>query len=702
MELSLIVVDNYGAWLGRQLQRNSMTQTELAHRVNVTRAAVSTWVSGRVTPRPETLRSIEEALGVAVGSSMTMDETVGQERLSWYHRPAHADGGREYGNVAAFAFDADLSILAREATQNSLDEWCDHDRPVRVRHVLHEVSGETLDRFRRVIRWDELKAHYDSSAAHGENKAARALARGLREMEERDSLVLLRIDDYNANGLTGDDYEDGRFAAVVRRQLDSVKTKVNAGGSFGLGKATLWSTSSLGMVLINSTLSEPLRGHRERRLVGRLELPWHRVGDDSYAGPAWLGEPDPAREGATRSWWADEATVEALLLKRDGDEPGTSFLVVGAHQGDDQEADLATMHERLVSGLGRNFWASMIAAEEGRPMLEASVLAVRNGMEVIPEKRVVPEEHEPARSRALRAYLTGKTVDDPETFEDVVERRIPLDVPALRAPETPADREPSRHEAVLLLTPAPPDASRPNQLVCMRGNRMVVSTQTMNPPLGGNPYQALLLAGTAVSGSPSPADHAAERFLRTAEPPEHDSWKRTQDLVDTYARGAVRAVSDFRSSMREGVMSLLAPRTAQNRDDVQVASVLQGMLSMSPPRGGRPTNVRHFPHVDDVEGALDESGAWRVFVEVSLPRRPDAWLLTPVLRFVTRSGTKPAVGWARLTPEHNCESAPDGNLLFKAGAGFGRFRGTSEVQDHPVPSRLAGIEVDVRRAKGSM
>lgn len=313
------MVDNYGAWLGRQLQRQGMTQTELAAQVNVTRAAVSTWVSGRVTPRPDTVKLIEEALGVVPGASLSMDETVGHERLTWYHRPAHVDGGREYGNAAAFAFDADLSVLAREATQNSLDEILDTGRPVRIRHVLHEISGERLDAFRRVMRWDALREHYESAASAG-NKASRALARALRDIEDRGSLVLLRVDDYNANGLTGDDYDDGRFAAVVRRQLDSVKSNASAGGSFGLGKATLWSASSLGMVLINSTLSRPHDGHRERRLIGRIDLPWHTVGDQAYAGPAWLGEADPDRDGAARSWWADEATVEALHLERDSDE----------------------------------------------------------------------------------------------------------------------------------------------------------------------------------------------------------------------------------------------------------------------------------------------------------------------------------------------------------------------------------------------
>ncbi|MGX1513520.1 hypothetical protein RKD44_004808 [Streptomyces collinus] len=121
---------------------------------------------------------------------------------------------------------------------------------------------------------------------------------GVRDMFEKGRLILLRIDDYNASGLTGDDYGDGKFAAVVRRQLESLKSGRSAGGSYGLGKATLWATSALGMVLINSTLSEPHEGRTERRVIGRLELPWRFVDGTAYAGPAWLGRPDPESHNA--------------------------------------------------------------------------------------------------------------------------------------------------------------------------------------------------------------------------------------------------------------------------------------------------------------------------------------------------------------------------------------------------------------------
>ena len=374
--------EEFGPWLARQLKLAGKTQAELAEELKLTRAAVSAWITGRSTPRPTVMSDIAKALGTDLGTvhTRTTDTQAGLP-VTWYHRPGYPDGGRDLGNAAAFAFDADVQVLARETCQNSLDErQTQNGRPVRVRYTLHELTGEALEAFREAILWNDLFPHYSAvSEIAGNQKVGRVVDAGVRDMYEKGRLVLLRVDDYNASGLIGDDYADGKFAAVVRRQLESLKSGHGAGGSYGLGKATLWATSALGLVLINSTLSEPHEGRTERRVIGRLELPWREVDGEPYAGPAWFGRPDPDSPGAmvARSWWADEETVARLHLTRDSDEPGTSFLIVGAHDvaslednsSDAEEEnldedggdtrDIRKMHRRLVTALGRDFWAAM-------------------------------------------------------------------------------------------------------------------------------------------------------------------------------------------------------------------------------------------------------------------------------------------------------------------------------------------------------
>ncbi|MEV2272919.1 helix-turn-helix transcriptional regulator [Nonomuraea africana] len=679
-----------GLWLSRQLRRKGMSQSELAAELDVTRAAVSAWITGRAVPRVEKIRAIEELLGLAVGSSITRDETTDSSgSIAWHHRPAHADGGRELGNVAAFAFDSNLTVLAREATQNSLDERHEPNRPVRVRYILHEITGERLRRFQEALHWDDLVPHFEA-AADKRQKVGRVLVNGLRELRERGSVLLLRIDDYNASGLTGPEYDDGRFAAVVRRQLDSHK-RGPAGGSYGLGKAMLWATSQFGLVVINSTLSDPHDGQRERRLIGRLDLPWHEIGGVQYAGPAWLGVSDPSRENAARSWWAGERSVEEFYLTRGSGDPGTSFLIVGAHDPSGEAIDLEGMHRALIHGLASGFWASMVAGLDSAPMLEASVEALRDGQVIVAEERVDPHRYEPARARAVQAFLNGTTVQQLTAADDVVALPVPLTVPPLKDAERP---EAIAHEAVLLVTPTGDDDPKPNRLVCMRGTRMAVVDRIVSDvPLGSTRFQAVLLAGVA-TGAAGTNPGAAEAFLRAAEPPEHNDWKQTEDLTSSYARGAVTRLKEFRRAMLDRVRDAIRP--TERAVEQETPTALRELLRLDPPPAPRSPG---YPTVKSATGSIDGDGAWHVRVEIKLPERDDPWLLHPLLRFVTRSGPKPEIRWARLDAESHCEVTEEGNLLCRPGARSAVFVGVSDVTDHPVSARMAGVEVDLARVK---
>ncbi len=679
----------FGAWLGRQLRRKGMSQSDLATAMNVTRAAVSAWITGRATPRIENIQAIEEILDLAAGSSATRDETPESSGyVAWHHRLAHSDGGRELGNPAAFAFDSSLAITAREATQNSLDERWDKTRPVRVRFTLHELTGERLRRLQEAIRWDDLAPHIEA-AGDQKQKVGRMLADGLRELRETGKLLLLRIDDYNANGLTGPEYEDGRFAAVVRRQLDSHKKGI-AGGSFGLGKATIWGASRFGLVVMNSTLSEPHEDLRERRLIGRIDLPWHELNGVQYAGPAWLGGRDPLRDAAARSWWAGERTVEELYLTRGSSDPGTSFLIVGAHDPSGEATTLEEMHTVLVRGLATHFWASMVAGRGQAPMLEASVEAWRDGQAVVTEERVDPYRYEPARARAVRAFLDRTTVSHLVRAEDVVESTVPLTVPPSKSDPQSGSVE---HEAVLLVTPAHEGEEGPNRLVGMRGTRMTVLDRPVTGvPIGAPQFHAVLLAGTA-TGAGVPADEVAEAFLRAAEPPEHNDWKPTEDLTATYARGATTRLKEFRRTAFAKVRSAVKPSEPVVQEGPP--TILRDLLSLDPTPLPR---TKGYPTVKSATGEVDDAGAWLIRVEIKLPEREDPWVLRPILRFATRSGPKPEARWAELSAESNCELIGD-VLVCVAKERSAVFTGVSDVSSHPVAGRMAIAEVDLVQAK---
>ncbi|GAA0953566.1 helix-turn-helix transcriptional regulator [Actinocorallia libanotica] len=680
----------FGAWLGRQLRRKGMSQAELAKSLEVTRAAVSAWITGRAEPRPDKLQMIEEILGLATGATSTRSGTpdsVGG--VIWSHRPAPSDGGRELGNAAAFAFDSDLAVVAREATQNSLDERYDPAEPVRIRFLLHELTGERVRRFLAALRWNELEPHLEA-AADRRQKVGRVLADGIRELRDTERLVLLRIDDYNAAGLTGPEYDDGRFAAVVRRQLDSHKHDPAAGGSFGLGKATLWAASRFGLVLMHSTLSEEFEGRSARRLVGRLDLPWREIDGKQFAGPAWLGEPDPERRDAVRSWWADEKTVDDLYLRRESGDPGTSFLIVGAHDAVPERNELHDIHYALVRSLADNFWASMVRGNDVPARLIASVETLRDGEVVIPEKRVDPHEYQPERSRAVRAYYDRTTVPAMAGENSVVQRSITLAVPPKK---NVAGSKQLQHEAVLLVTPSN-ENDRRNRLVTMRGTMMVVYDRKVSRlPLGSRTFQAVLLAGLA-TGSDDEAAIAAEEFLRAAEPPEHNDWKVTDDLRAIYARGVVTGISGFLKRARDEIRSAVKPAPLMTSS---ADSPLGDPVAPKAPQR-RKSVATGFPTVKSARGSIRD-GAWHLRVDVRLPERDDPWILEPVLRFLVRSGSSIIGKWAEIRPEAGCIRTEAGHLRFKPGIRSATFTAVSDVASHPVDAQMTTVEVDLARVK---
>lgn len=688
----------FGSWLRRQLQRADMSQADLAAELGKTRAAVSAWITGRAEPRDETKARIAEILGTDLASLVTRAVDVPVDRpVRWHHRPAHADGGREYGNAAAFAFDADLSVLAREATQNSLDERWDTRSPVRVDYTLHELEGAHLDAFLAALRWEELLPHYDE-ASRGDQKVSRSLRSALTDLARERRLRLLRIDDYNASGLTGPEYSDGRFAAVVRRQLDSHKvTAGRAGGSYGLGKATLWATSRFGLVLINSTLSEPHEGRTAGRMIGRLDLPWHEVDGVAYAGPAWLGEPDtePDHHGVSRSWWADDETLRRLHLRRSGVEPGTSFLIVGAYDASGAAETLQEMHDKLVRSLADDFWAAMIGGRSADPLLDARVTTLRNGEVYLHEQQVDPHAHHPAPSRALQAYLDGDTVEKLTAADQVVRADVPLVVTPLKNQGRPRDKG-LEHSAVLLLTPADDHDTRINQVICMRGNRMTIMEQRPRDlPLGSPPFQAVLLAGYA-TGRVGEDVALAEAFLRASEPPEHDRWDRTEELTTTYQRGALARLKEFRSAIDHTVRSLLGKREITHSGG---PAVLRELLTLDIGAGTGGRRAQSFPTVRNIEAKLDDRGAWHVTVHLRLPDADDPWVLAPTAKFDVRSGGRPSVEWELLVGSETCR-VENGTIIVEPGVRTAVFSGVTDPSSHPVRGGYARLVVDVPKARG--
>jgi len=126
---------------------------------------------------------------------------------------------------------------------------------------------------------------------------------------------------------------------------------------------------------------------------------------------------------------------------------------------------------------------------------------------------------------------------------------------------------------------------------------MVVKSKKIGDlPLGHRSFQAVLLAGAA-TGRTSLDAEAAERLLRTAEPPDHNDWVGTEDLTATYVRGAQQRILEFKREAEQRIREALRGQELAE-DQEEGPEILKELLRLDPPKA---TRTQGFPTVHSVE-----------------------------------------------------------------------------------------------------
>lgn len=675
------------------LNLRGMKQAALADLVGTSGAAVTAWVSDKKPPKPENVEAIAAALDVDAGwlqfgrgqePGPDPEEERGayEGALDWYWQRTPKDGQRVLGDPAGHVFELRPKTLVRETGQNTLDELLEGEQTVELEYAIIELEGEEAREFLDTLRFEsDLRPHLEACAQEEERKHAAVIDSGLKQLDRDGRLRLIRISDYGANGLTGPEYDPGRFTAVCRNTLDSFKGE-SAGGSYGLGKATMWTASWMGVVITNSTLSVPEGEISDNRFFVRAELPWHSDESSEWNGPGWFGEKDVER-GCTRSYAGNATLARDLLVDRPGDKPGTTFLIVGAYDpsgetDDDLEALAATIREQVA----QNFWAAMVSRDDRSPRLKA-VVRTQRGREQLGRQSVEPSDYVRPMVETLKKHYEEEQAESLDEPGDVIAVPVVLNVPERRGSDP---HPPIKHEATLLIahTDELPDDNSISRVVYLRGNNMTIKDYTLAPlPLGAKQFNAILLAGLAAGDTP--ANRQAEKFLRAAEPPAHNKWQGTPDLTSRYARGGAKAIRDFEQGVKEAIRE--AVRDSGGGGD-EGPEPLKELLRLVPPQ-----ERYKRPRVKTVTPTLDDSGVWTVEAIVSVPSG-SRWSFAPLLRFGTESGPAIAVGWQEVEALKRCK-ADEGRLETDSGARTVVFRGKSDPATYPVRVDRARARLDL-------
>lgn len=549
---------------------------------------------------------------------------------------------RQGGSAAEYALSPRLDVFVREVVQNSKDQReANGSPPVRVDFQVVRLRGEPLAAFLGALEWSGLAQHL-RAAGHG-NANVRFLQRSVEQLERDRELLLLRIDDFGTGGLVGGDLEPDRpFASLCIDELFSVKKAEGSGGSYGLGKSVLWRFSALSTVLFASYPSEyPLGGHG-LRVFGRAQLPWHRIGSESYQGACWYGRTAVADGKPTAlSIWGDSALEVArpLFLDRPR-EPGTSILVVGFSPPAEDVSGGDAIARALVEAASTHFWP-VLGGNESKLQVTSSVLDAETGRIETRYTATGTEPHVQAFVQCLRDFRTNTVVEALETPDQTARVELELPIPA-RVDGTPAVN--GRVSLCVRLDSGPP-RKHSDHVAEARGFGMVVRYRDLKGlSLSARRFSAVLICGE-LRGE-SEADRAVEQFLRYAEPPEHNGWTSTPRLRDLYKRGYAKALEGLERSVADALKRLVSQ---------PVTGGVSGpdRLSLLFPIGAKGHETReHGFRVTSRSATLLPDGRWAFAAEVERTRGRGSWTTRLRLRPAMEDGadTSSVVGEVNSAP----------------------------------------------------
>lgn len=618
-----------------------------------------------------------------------------------------------YGNANQWTVNAGLASLARESAQNSNDARLEHVPRADLVYSFIILRGDERNRFEDAIGWDaELKPHLMAMAAAAEGAVtAGQLKSGLAAVDSAESLVLLRIADYGARGLTGPEFAEGdeadygNFVKLCRLDLYSGKNRA-AGGSFGLGKAVYWRFSRLQTVLFNSTIqhNDAVNGRWRNRLIGVNQGVVHHLDNTNYQGRGFFGAQTSKSDIA--SVWDERDLVETLQLTREDERPGTSALLLGFYDPDEPDKGLDDVEE--LERLAKNL--AIAVEEDFWPLLTRDRLSVRieviNGGEAVYSHTVDPEEQYTELARALRKFDAGEIDEALEGVGSIVVRDIPISISA--RVDTYDPHPAFVHTAKLVVTLSDDEKDSLENKVCLfRRPEMVV--QTIDKEYEGRTYHGFLLAGDAIRpDEPSVEDIRADDFLRFAEPPAHDRWiprsGRNQtsqaNLTAHYRAPWIPNLRAIETTVLDRLSELFgAPPVSEDQPPKSIfknLSFLQGDTGT----GGRGAAAPRRPEVRIHEAAVVD-GKWHVMFEVRAKNRDEGWCVEPRLAFIGLDGSHVDVAWESFEVNDAATMTSSSTLVLR-GKPRGRILKASvravSVSNLPIPASESAIDVRIASA----
>ncbi len=510
-------------------------------------------------------------------------------------------GAPRYGDdPTKHAVDHDTETFVREVLQNANDQKINDDESVEVTFRFITLSGDERREFLEALQWEAgLRDRLETIAG---SERGRGYDQLLEQVDDPDAeLRLLIVEDRNTTGLTGGWDDDSNYAALVRDELYSSKQDETAGGSYGLGKSVLWTFSGASTVVFNSHPVTSDGDSESQRLIGRTKLPTHALtGEETtYQGAGWLCHPRRTDSGVRpEALTGDMAEKLATDLKiTRPDVSGTSAMVVDFRDPTrEARPELEEVASEFVEAAVKYFWPAIyrgdlnVSVETPEVTIEADV----DGVQSIKPFVECFEQRFDGENSSL------------DTPGDVSGLDIPMKIP-LRADRTETPDGTVRL-AARLASPADDDTYL-NKVALFRGSGMVVKyLDQSRVAFGDRNFHGVLACGDArTDGASTDGDREIDRFLRFAEPPDHDEWESTENLREEYQRGFRMAIDDMFGTVRDGLRHLVA---RSNRDESMLS---EQVLKRFPIHGrGQPRTEKKQVRVFEFDSNCQfDGGRWQ-------------------------------------------------------------------------------------------
>lgn len=421
-----------------------------------------------------------------------------------------AKGWDGLNNAAINVFNSNYSkSLIRELIQNSNDaRQLEKGKLKKLKVVINykTVPKKNIPEFEQLASIIKKIARDNSDSGNSV-----FFSHALKSLNNRNpSIDVLEYSDYNTTGLTGsDDDETQSFNALILSEGQSKNKSGNSGGSYGIGKNSIYSCSKCRTVIYSSRNKKG-----ENIIQGVSKLASYRENKKTFEGRIYLGS------GSAFSSIRNVNLLSSEQKKLFGrDEPGLTQIALAPSKSDDWISEFTTT-------IIKNYWPLLDNGELEIYLKEQDILKVEINPKTFPT--------------LLNQYFNSETYNIKALVDEAEPYGNPLDFYAAYKNGNIATREVHCLGEVSFHYLELPHKTT-NRIAYIR-NGMVIYSKKVHG------FESIGYCGVVYC-----KNLEGNQLLRMMEPPTHDSFDpmRLADKTDDYSeKDGKRALNDINAHVR--------------------------------------------------------------------------------------------------------------------------------------------------------